>query len=80
MKSDGNCYFKLVYHCLDHIGNGLKARHIFARALGNTENYRGIALLCSEKDSLCPFKIVNIELPYRVLARYGLFEHFFCCY
>ena len=78
MKSDGNGDFERIDHGFYHIRNGLETAHIFARALGNTENNGGTKFFRGEKNRFCPFKVVDVEMAYGVFAGFGLVEHFFC--
>ena len=78
VKRNGNGDSELVYHSVNHGGDGLEAAHIFACAFGHAEYNGGVELLSGEKNSLCPLKVVDIEVTDRVLAGLCVFEHF-CC-
>ena len=78
MKCYGNGDIQLVDHCLYHVGNSLKAAHILARTLGNTENYRRLQLFRGEQDCLRPFQVVDVELSYSVVTFFCFGKHFFC--
>ena len=78
MKSNRNCNLKLLNHALNHADYGLVAAHILACAFGNAEDNRGLTFLSGKKDCLCPFKVVDVELAYGVLALTSLVQHIFC--
>ena len=78
VKRNGNGNSELVYHSVNHGGDGLETAHILARAFGHAEDNGGVELLSGEKNSLCPLKVVDIEVTDRVLAGLCIFEHF-CC-
>ena len=52
MQGNGNGDAHGIDHCADHGSDGLEARHIFACALRDTEDDRGVHLLRSEQDAL----------------------------
>ena len=78
VESYRNCDIQLFDHALYHADDGRVTAHILACALRNTEDNRRLALLCGEKDSLCPLKVVDVELTNSVLAVTSLVQHFFC--
>ena len=80
VESNGNGDVKLLKHTVYHTHNGLVTAHIFARTLGNAENYGRLKLLGCLENSLCPFQIVDVELTYGVFARLCFCKHFFCRY
>ena len=80
VQCNRNCDMQVLDHALYHANDGGITTHILACALRNTEDNRGLALLSGEKDSLCPFKVVDVELTYSVLAVASLVQHFFCRY
>ena len=73
VKSDGNSDSKLVDHSVNHGGDGLETAHIFACALGHAKDNGRVELLSGEKNSLCPLKVVDIEVTDRVLAGLCIF-------
>ena len=78
MKGNGNGDVHLLKHSVYHSYNGLVTAHIFACTLRHTQNNRGVELLCSLQDSLCPLQVVDVELANRIVAGFCLVEHFFC--
>ena len=80
VQSNRNCDMQILNHALYHANDGGITAHILACALGNTKDNRRLALLSGEKDSLCPFKVVDVELTNSVLAVASLVQHFFCRY
>ena len=78
VQSNRNGDVKVLDHALYHADDGRVTAHILACALRNTEDNRRLALLCGEKDSLCPLKVVDVELTNSVLAVASLVQHFFC--
>jgi len=67
MKSHGNSDLKLLEHTIYHAYNSLVTCHILACALGYAENNGRLQLLRGEKNRLCPFEVVNVELTYPLL-------------
>ena len=68
MQGNGNGDAQALVHGLDHGSHGLEARHIFACALRDTEDDRGVQLLRSEQDALGPLQIVDVELTDCIVA------------
>ncbi len=80
MESYGNGDLELLEHTVNHADYGLVAAHILSCALGNTEDNGGVELLSSQEYRLCPLKVVDVELTYRVVTCLCLCKHFFCVY
>ena len=80
MQSNGNGDFEFLEHSGYHAYNGLVAAHIFACALGNTEDNGALELLSGEENGFCPFKVVDVELTYSIVACLCFGEHFFRVY
>ena len=68
MQGNGNGDAQALVHGLDHGSHGLEARHIFACALRDTEDDRGVHLLRSEQDALGPLQVVDVELTNCIVA------------
>ena len=68
MQGNGNGDAQALVHGLDHGSHGLEARHIFACALRDTEDDRGVHLLRSEQDALGPLQVVDVELTDCIVA------------
>ena len=62
-------------HRFGHRRDRLEAAHIFARALGDAENDGGIAFLRREQGHLGPLKVIDVELPDRVMSLMGPGKH-----
>ena len=78
VKRNRNGDLQFVDHRLYHIGNGLKAAHIFPCALGNAENDGRIEFLRGLQDRFRPFQVVDVELTYGIMAGFCFYKHFFC--
>ena len=68
MQGNGNRDAQALVHGLDHGSNGLETGHIFACALRNTEDNRGIEFLRSQQDALGPLQVVDVELAHCIVA------------
>ena len=75
VKSNGNGDIESIEHTVYHTYNSLVAAHILACALGNTEDNRGLKLLNSLENCLCPLEVVDVDLSNSVLAVTSLDEH-----
>ena len=78
VKSNGNSDAESFEHAVNHADNCLVAAHVFACAFGNTEDNRGVELLCCLKNSLCPLEVVDVELTNSVVAFLCFGKHFLC--
>ena len=77
VESNRNSNSEFFNHTLNHSDNCLITAHILACTLWYTENYRWIAFLSCKENSLCPFKVVDIELTNCILSFSCLCKHFF---
>ena len=75
VKSNRNSDVQAVHHSAYHSLYGLETAHIFTSAFGNTEDNRSLEFLNSLKYSLCPFKVVDVDLSNSILAVTCFDEH-----
>ncbi len=78
MQSNRNCDAKAFIHGFDHRGDRFESGHVFPSTAADAENHWRIELLGSEKHSLRPFEIVDVELTDGIMPIASQFKHS-CC-